>query len=98
VTVKFGLLALLDAKPGKGAELGAFLEAGRDLAAAEVGTVTWYAFKIDDTRYGIFDSFETEASRQAHLDGQIPTALGQVAHDLLARDPDIREVDVIAVK
>jgi hypothetical protein len=98
MTVKFGLLALLDAKPGKGAELGAFLEAGRALAAAEVGTVTWYAFKISDTRYGIFDSFETEQARQAHLDGQIPTALGQVSHDLLAKDPDIRPVDVIAVK
>lgn len=98
MTVKFGLLALLDAKPGKGVELGAFLEAGRALAAAEVGTVTWYAFKVSDTRYGIFDSFETEQARQAHLDGQIPTALGQVAGDLLARDPDVRPVDVIAVK
>jgi hypothetical protein len=46
----------------------------------------------------IFDSFETEDARQAHLSGQIPTALGQVAPDLLAKDPDIRTVDVIAVK
>jgi hypothetical protein len=98
MTVKLGLLALLDAKPGKGGELGAFLEAGRALAAAEAGTVTWYAFKISDTQYGIFDSFETEDGRRAHLDGQIPTALGQVAPDLLAKEPDIRPVDVIAVK
>lgn len=98
MTVKFGLLALLEAKPGKGDELGAFLEAGRALAAAEAGTVAWYAFKVDDTRYGIFDTFETEAGRQSHLDGQIPTALGQVAPDLLSGDPDIRPVDVIAVK
>jgi quinol monooxygenase YgiN len=98
MTVKLGLLALLEAKPGKGAELGAFLEAGRVLAAAEPGTVTWYAFRISDTEYGIFDSFETEDARQAHLGGEIPTALGQVASDLLAKDPDIRTVDVIAVK
>ena len=98
MTVKLGLLALLEAKPGKGTELGAFLEAGRTLAAAETGTVTWYAFKISDTEYGIFDSFETEDARQAHLTGEIPTALGQVAPDLLAKDPDIRTVDVIAVK
>jgi hypothetical protein len=32
------------------------------------------------------------------LDGEIPTALGQVAPDLLAKDPDIRLVEVIAVK
>jgi quinol monooxygenase YgiN len=98
MTVKLGLLALLEAKPDKGAELGAFLEAGRALAVAETGTVTWYGFKISDTEYGIFDSFETEDARQAHLGGEIPTALGQVGSDLLAKDPDIRTVDIIAVK
>jgi quinol monooxygenase YgiN len=60
--------------------------------------MTWYAFKIDDTTYGIFDTFETEEARQAHLNGEIPTALGQVAPDLLAKDPDIRMVDIVAVK
>jgi quinol monooxygenase YgiN len=98
MTVRLAILAQLEAKPGKGEELAAFLQAGRDLAVAETGTVTWYAFKITETRYGIFDTFETDDARQAHLDGQIPQALGQVAPDLLAADPDIRTVDVIAVK
>jgi quinol monooxygenase YgiN len=93
-----GILALLEAKPGKGDELGAFLKQGRELAAAESGTVTWYALKISDTTYGIFDTFEDEDGRQAHLGGEIPTALGQVAPELLASDPDIRTVDVLAVK
>jgi len=93
-----GVLALLEAKPGKGEDLGKFLEGGRDLAAAEPGTVTWYAFKINDTQYGIFDTFDDDAGRQAHLDGQIPTALSQVAEALLATAPDIRIVDVVAVK
>jgi quinol monooxygenase YgiN len=94
----FGVLALLEAKPGKGEDLGKFLEAGRDLAAAEPGTVTWYAFKISDTMYGIFDTFNDDAGRQAHLGGQIPAALSQVADDLLAAAPDIRTIDVLAVK
>lgn len=98
MTVKVGLLALLEAKPGKGADLGAFLESGRAIAVAEEGTVTWYAFKVSDTTYGIFDTFETEDARNAHLNGQIPQALGQVGPDLLAKDPDIRTVEVIAVK
>ena len=93
-----GLLALLEAKPGKGDELAAFLEQGRALAAAESGTVTWYAFRLSDTTYGIFDTFEGEEGRQAHLNGQIPAALGQVAEDLLAAAPDIRTTDIIAVK
>lgn len=98
MTVDRGLLALLEAKPGKGEELAAFLEQGRALAAEETGTVTWYAFRLSDTTYGIFDTFEDEDGRQAHLNGRIPQALGQVGPDLLASDPDIRPVDVIAVK
>jgi hypothetical protein len=39
---------------------------------AEEGTVTWYAFKISDTRYGIFDTFETTEARTAHINGEIP--------------------------
>ena len=98
MAVDRGLLALLEAKPGKGDELGDFLKRGRELAVAEDGTVTWYAFKISDTTYGIFDTFDGEEGRQAHLNGQIPAALGQVGPDLLATDPDIKTVDVIAVK
>lgn len=98
MTVDRGLLALLEAKPGKGDELAAFLTQGRELAAAEGGTVTWYAFKLSDTTYGIFDTFQGEDDRQAHLNGQIPAALGQVAADLLATDPDIRTTDILAVK
>ena len=60
--------------------------------------MTWYAFKISDTSYGIFDSFETEEARQAHINGEIPKALAAVAADLLAKDPDIRPVDILAVK
>ena len=98
MTVDRGLLALLEAKPGKGDELAAFLEQGRALAAEEEGTVTWYAFKLSDTTYGIFDTFATEDARQAHVNGEIPRALGEVASDLLAKEPDIRPIDVIAVK
>jgi quinol monooxygenase YgiN len=98
MAVKLGVLALLEAKPGRGDDLAAFLQAGRDLAAAEDGTITWYAFKVSDNTYGIFDTFETEDARQEHLNGEIPTALGQVADDLLAAPPNIRTVEVIAVK
>lgn len=98
MTIDRGILALLEAKPDKGEELAAFLEQGRALAAAEEGTVTWYAFKVSDTTYGIFDTFENEDGRQAHLSGAIPAALADVGPDLLAKDPDIRPVDVVAVK
>jgi quinol monooxygenase YgiN len=98
MTVTLGILALLEAKAGKGDELAAFLKAGRDLAVAEEGTVTWYAFKISDTSYGIFDTFATGDARTAHINGQIPAALAEVSADLLAREPDIQPVSLLAVK
>ena len=98
MTVTLGILALLEAKAGNGDELAAFLKAGRELAVAEEGTVTWYAFKISDTSYGIFDTFATDDARTAHINGQIPAALAEVSADLLAREPDIQPVDLLAVK
>jgi quinol monooxygenase YgiN len=98
MSVTLGILAMLEAKTGKGGELEALLRAGRELAVAEEGTVTWYAFKISDTSYGIFDTFATDDARTAHINGQIPAALAKVSADLLVSEPDIRPVDVVAVK
>jgi len=55
MAVKLGIVAFLEAKPGKADDLGAFLEGGRALAAAEEGTVTWYAFRVDEHTFGIFE-------------------------------------------
>ena len=48
--------------------------------------------------FGIFDTFADEAGRQAHLNGRIPVALGEVASELLSSDPVIDEVAIVAVK
>jgi quinol monooxygenase YgiN len=98
MAVTVGILALLEAKPGKGDDLADFLRGGREIAAREEETITWYAFKVGDTTYGIFDTFESEEGRQAHLNGEIPKALGQVASERLASDPDIRTIEILAVK
>ena len=98
MAVTVGVLALLEAKPEKGADLAAFLESGRAIAAAEQGTVTWYAFKLEDSTYCIFDTFESKDARNDHLAGDIPRGLAQVGPELLARDPEIHMVDILAVK
>ena len=98
MTVTVGVLALLEAKPEKAADLAALLEQARELALAEEQTVSWYAFKVDEVTYRIFDTFETDAGRQAHLAGEIAQALMKVAPELLATDPDIRPVELLAVK
>ena len=98
MAIKLGLVAFLEAKPGKGDDLADFLRSGREIAVREEGTVTWYAFKVSDTTYGIFDTFEDEEARQAHVNGEIPKALAQVGPELLGSDPDIRPVGIVAVK
>jgi uncharacterized protein (DUF427 family) len=45
---------------------------------------------------GVFDSFETEEARQEHVSGRIPEAPGQVGAELLAGEPEIRAVDIVA--
>ena len=94
---EIGILALVEAKPGKGSDLHALLKSARDLAAAEQGTVTRYAFKVNDETYGIFDTFDSEDSRIAHVNGEIPKALTQHA-EILAKEPDIQTIDIVAVK
>jgi quinol monooxygenase YgiN len=56
------------------------------------------AAQVDDTTYGIFDTFESQDGLDAHLGGEIPKALAQVAPEVLAKDPDIRTVEIVAVK
>ena len=96
--VTVGLLATLNAKPGKEGELAAFLESALPLAQAEDDTVAWFATKLDDTTYGIFDVFPGPEGRQAHLDGPIAAALMERADELLSSPPDIKPIDVLAAK
>ena len=95
---KFALLARVEAKPGKENEVYEFLKSALPLAQDEPDTVRWYALKIGPSTFGIFDSFETEEDRQAHLNGPIAAALMANASALLAKDPIIEMVDLLAVK
>jgi quinol monooxygenase YgiN len=96
--VRLGILARMEAKAGKEDEVAAFLEGALPLVQEEPGTVTWYAIRIGPSEFGIFDSFEEEAGRQAHLSGKVAEALMARASELFVRTPDIQPVDVLASK
>ncbi|MBG6059358.1 quinol monooxygenase YgiN [Cryobacterium sp. MP_M5] len=98
MALKFGVLALVEAKPGKEQDVWDFLNGGREIVLGEPETRTWYAFRVDNATFGIFDTFETEEGRQAHLAGAIPQALAEHGPTLLAKDPDIRLIEILAVK
>ena len=48
------------------------------------GALKWYAVKLGPGKFGIFDTFANEAGRNAHLTGEIATALGARANELPA--------------
>jgi quinol monooxygenase YgiN len=97
-TVTKGILALLEAKPGKEEEVASFLSSALPLAQAEPATVAWFAIRLGPSTFGIFDVFPDDAGRQAHLSGQIASALMARADELLAQPPDIQQIDVLATK
>ncbi|MBA2524071.1 MAG: antibiotic biosynthesis monooxygenase [Solirubrobacterales bacterium] len=92
------LFVKLEAKAGKESDLAAFLEQGASMAQSEPETTAWFAVRFGPSTFAIFDAFEDEAGRDAHLNGDIAAALMQNAPELLAEDPSIEKVDVIADK
>lgn len=93
-----GLLVRLEAKSGKEQAVADFLRSGLSLAQDEPATITWYGIQLGPSTFGIFDTFPDDAGRQAHLNGPIAAALMANAADLLASDPIIEMVDVLAAK
>jgi quinol monooxygenase YgiN len=96
--VKYALYGELKAKPGKEADVEAFLKQGAEMAKEEHGTITWYALKEDNGTYGIFDTFVDEADRDAHLNGEIAKALMAKADELFSEPPAIHKIDILGEK
>jgi len=96
--VKYALLVVLEAKPGKEEAAAAFLKSALPLVEAEPATVAWFGIQIGKSTFGIFDAFPDEAGRQAHLSGKVAAALMEKAPDLFSKAPEIQFVDVLASK
>ncbi len=95
---KLSLLVRLEAKPGKENEVAAFLEQALELARKERTTSVWFALRMGPSTFGVFDAFEDETGRQAHLNGPIAQALMAQAPTLLASPPVIERVEVLGAK
>lgn len=95
---KVGLLVRLVAKPGKESAVAEFLTGALPLAQAEAETVSWFALRISNSEFAIYDAFPSDKGRQAHLNGPIAAALMANASELLSEPPRIESVDVLAAK
>lgn len=95
--VKVGLYVRLEAAQGKEEELARFLTGAKELVEQEPDTTVWYAVRYGPSTFAIFDAFEEEAGREAHLDGAVAQALGEHP-ELFASPPNIEQVEVLASK
>jgi quinol monooxygenase YgiN len=97
---KFALYVPLQAQPGKEKELATFLRSAVPLVNAEPGTVSWFAIQDGPSSFAIFDTFDDEAGRDAHLNGKVAQALMARAEagDLFAKAPEIHKLEIIADK
>lgn len=95
-----GLLVLMKAKEGKSKAVEDFLNIGKQLVEAEPKTLSWYAIKIDDTTYAIFDTFSEDTGRDAHLKGKVAAALMENAPVILEnfKPVAIQKIDILASK
>ena len=96
--MKYAIVAHLEAKPDQANAVAELLIGARALAVEEKGTRTWYAWRTGPTSFGIFDTFDDEAGRKAHLSGEIAKALMGKADELLSSPPDLRMADLLASK
>ncbi len=95
---KLALYVRLTPKAGKEAEIEAFLKQGAEMAKDEPGTVAWYGIKEDDGAYSVFDTFDDEAAREAHLNGAVAQALMASAEELFSKPPHISKISLVAEK
>ena len=93
--VSVGLYVRLEAAEGKAGDLADLLKGAQSLVEQEPETAVWYALQFGPTTFGIFDAFEGEDGRNAHLNGAVAQALGDNAA-LFATPPSIEKVDVLA--
>lgn len=93
-----GIVALMEAKPGKEKEVEKFLADAVPLVKKESKTLHWYAVRLSPTKYGIFDTFADDTGRDAHLNGKVAAALLARASELFVQAPTIEKVALLAAK
>jgi quinol monooxygenase YgiN len=92
------LFVRLEAKTGREEEVETFLRRALDLVDTEDGTPLWFALRFGTSTFGIFDAFPDDEAREAHLSGQVAAGLMEKAPQLLAHEPTIERIDVLAGK
>jgi quinol monooxygenase YgiN len=95
---KVGLFVRLEAKTGREGDVESLLKKALEMVDEEPATTVWFSFRLGPTTFGIFDTFPDDSGRQAHLQGAVASALKERGPELLAEDPSIEPLDILAAK
>lgn len=97
---KPGLVVKLTAKPERADEFAGFVERALEHVNAEPGTSPWIGARDeqDPTVFFVVDLFSGEDARQAHLTGEAAKLLLGEGAALLAGDPVVHQISLLAGK
>jgi hypothetical protein len=73
--VTVALFVRIEAKPGKEVAAQGFLRNGLQIVEGEPATVAWFSLWLGPSTFGIFDAFQDDAGRNAHLSGRVAAAI-----------------------
>jgi quinol monooxygenase YgiN len=92
------LYCQLEAKPGMEQEVASFLTGAQRLVESEPDTTAWFAIRMGPRSFAIFDAFNDERGREAHLNGGVAKQLMAKAPQLFVKQPELQRFDIIADK
>lgn len=93
-------LILIEAKPGKEQEVVRMLADIRECVEAEPATGPWYAVRLSETSFAIYEAFPDIAGRDAHIAG----GGGEIFRDvermnsILSKPAHVQKVDILLSK
>lgn len=98
MAAEHGVLVTLEAGTDRQDEVARFLREGLTSVLSEIGTTTWYSYRITESLFGVYATFADAESRRAYLDGEFAKNLDAAAGDILAGPPRVDEIGVVASK
>jgi len=93
-----GLLIRIKSKPESSERVAQLLEKAVNMVKNEMHTLTWYSFRIDKDTFGVFDTFNDEIGREAHLRGALLQLLTDKTEELLIGPPEIEKIQILSAK
>lgn len=97
-STRLGIFVRLKSKPGKEKEVEKFLHESLAIIHKESATTIWFAIRLSESTFGIFEAFPHEEGRKSHLSGKVAKVLFEKASELLAQPPVVETFETLASK